>query len=114
MNLYLKRFLLEGTLTGFVVGLVVSVATTGDLGAERAVFGFLVVPGITAALLTRLFQSKHPLSGKRPIVRLLFVAYLTTFPLFGLLAGGANVPLAALAGACFGTVWASLAVLVTS
>ena len=113
VNLYLKRLLLEGTVTGFVTGLFEGLATSGDdLSGGGAIFAFLVVPGITAALLFLLFWNTHLLSGKRLFARLLSVTYVTTVPLFGFLAGGANVPQVALAGACFGTALALFAMLV--
>ena len=112
MSPHLKQFLAGGTLTGAVTGLFVGAASFGDeLSGAGAVFAFLVVPGITAAVLTGIFRNeknraKRLLSPRWLFARLLCVAYLTTFPVFGVLAGGATVPQVVLVGAISGTFWA--------
>jgi len=108
----LKRLLIGGTITGSATGLFVGIATSGDsLSGLGAIFAFFVAPGLTAALVKTVCQRAQLLSTKWLFARLLFVTYLTTFPLFGLLAGGASVPVSVIAGAFFGTFWAMLFIL---
>ena len=112
MNTHLKQLFIGGTITGFFTGLLVGIASSGDeLSGSEAIFAFLVLPGLIAALLTLLSQKLHLLSGKWLLGRLTLVAYTTTFPIFGFAAGGANIALLSLVGAFFGTLWGILIML---